>query len=64
MRWIGAFNVAYGGLGLAAAAYLGRADAIFLCVWVMASGLAMRSRRLGALMRRVVPVLRRRGQGG
>jgi len=43
MRWIGAFNVGYGCLGLAAAAYLGRTDAMLLCVWVMASGIAMRS---------------------
>ena len=57
MRWIGAFNIGYGGLGLAAAAYLGRIDGALLCLWVMASGMAMRSApftRATARVRRAV----------
>jgi len=42
MRWIGLFNVCYGGLGLAAALYLGRSEGVALCVWVMSVGVAMR----------------------
>jgi hypothetical protein len=45
MRWIALFNIAYGGLGLAAALYLGRTDGIALCLWVMACGVAIRFAR-------------------
>ena len=41
MRWIGLFNIAYGGLGLAASLYLGRPEGVALCVWVIGVGVAM-----------------------
>ncbi len=50
MRWIGAFNIAYGALGMAAALYLGRGDAVLLCVWVMLSGALMRTRFVSRLI--------------
>lgn len=56
MRWIGAFNVVYGAIGLAAALYLGQTDAIMLCVWVMLSGVLLRS----GVLSRVGDVVRRR----
>lgn len=62
MRWIGAFNVAYGATGLAAAAYLGRSDAVLLCLWVMASGLLMRTDRVRGWMRRLLPRVRTGGR--
>lgn len=55
MRWLGLFNLSYGALGLVAALYLGRADMVALCVWVMASGFLLRSRAV----RRVLARLRR-----
>lgn len=50
MRWIGAFNLAYGALGLAAAIYLGRGDAVLLCLWVMLSGIVLRTRYVTRLV--------------
>lgn len=61
MRWIGLFNIAYGGLGMAAALYLGRTDAILLCAWVIASGMILRSspvRRLSMSIRNRLSRLR------
>ena len=43
MRWLGLFNLAYGALGLVSALYLGRADMVALCVWVMVSGFLLRT---------------------
>lgn len=55
MKWIGLFNIGYGLLGLASAFYLGRLDAVLLCVWVILAGLLLRTsipgRALGAVRR-------------
>lgn len=53
MQWLGLFNLAYGALGLVAALYLGRADMVALCVWVMASGFLLRTRAFKRLLARL-----------
>lgn len=60
MRWLGIFNIAYGGLGLASAIYLGRPEGIILCVWVMCVGVAMRLGAVGAVGRFARRLVRRR----
>lgn len=55
MRWIGVFNLAYGTLGLAAAAYFDQGDEVIPCLWAMASGAVMRMVAPGSMLRRVRP---------
>ena len=49
MQWVGLFNICYGALGVLAAVHIGRYEAIGVCLWVIACGIVMRSRRFRAM---------------
>lgn len=49
MQWVGLFNICYGALGVLAAIHIGRYEAIVVCLWVIACGLVMRSRRFRSM---------------
>lgn len=63
MKWLGIFNIGYGGLGLVAALSLGRWDAILLCVWVMVSGFLLRSGLMQRFLHRLRSTLSRMRRG-